>query len=290
MQKNHLKIWKIAHNEIYNFIKLSKIPFDEYNYKKYFDYITSIENITVFEHHFPQTKILGVTHIDNEGKTISYEKNSISVRQNFTKCHEIGHIILNHEGGFFTEQINNKNPREIEADYFSSIILAPDIILLQKILFDKKNFYQVTNELTISCQALIYRLSNLIQKYENIFYDKGNEIALEFKDNTSKNNKLIKILDKNKSKILNDFKETQIEPFKNLQYLIYNKKSFISNYDVKILSEQNIREKINHLYPDYAFWAYQNKGKVIWFCWNSLFLSKDKAIKIAKDKLFNEIY
>ncbi|PCH10670.1 hypothetical protein A9Y57_01960 [Streptococcus parauberis] len=289
MQYGHLKIWKTAHNEIYNYIKLSKTPINNYTFKEYFNYVTSLENIIVFEHHFPSTKILGVTHIDEDGKTISYEKDSIEVRQNFTKCHEIGHIILNHEGGFFTEQINNKNPKEIEADNFSAIILAPDIVLLQKILIERKTFHQISIDLKMSYQSLQYRLSNLAQKYGNIFYEKGNEIALEFKDSPY-NSELLKILYKSKEEILKNFQDTEIDPFKKLQYLIYNEDPFISNYEIEILSRKDIREKIDQRYPNYKSWAYHNMGKTIWFCWNTLIISKDDAIKTAKRILYNDIY
>lgn len=289
MQKNHLKIYKIAHDEIYNFIKLSNTHFEDYNFIEYFEYITTLENIVVFEHHFPKTKILGVTKIDEEGKTISYEKDLIEARQNFTKCHEIGHIVLNHEGGFFTEQLNNKDPKETEADYFSSIILAPDIILLQKILIEQKNFQQITDDLMISKLSLLYRLSTLAQKYEKIFYDRGNEISLEFKAHPN-NSELVKILDKHKYDILNIFKKTKIDTFKKIQYLIYNETPFISNYDVESLSKKKFREKISQSYPNYNFWAYYDKGKSIWFCWDTQLLSKEKACQIAKNTLFiNEL-
>ena len=56
----------------------------------------------VINHHFSNSKIEGLTIIDVLGNSISYEKTI--QKQNFTIYHELGHIILNHEGSYFTER------------------------------------------------------------------------------------------------------------------------------------------------------------------------------------------
>ena len=57
------------------------------------------------------------------------------MKQNFTLCHELGHFILEHEGNYFAESIDNQESLlEREANIFSAIVLMPDIVLLSKIL------------------------------------------------------------------------------------------------------------------------------------------------------------
>ena len=51
--------------------------------------------------------------------------------KNFTLCHELGHFLLKHEGGYFAESVDNKDSQiEREANIFSAFILMPDIVLL----------------------------------------------------------------------------------------------------------------------------------------------------------------
>ncbi|WP_227956396.1 ImmA/IrrE family metallo-endopeptidase, partial [Streptococcus sanguinis] len=87
--------------------------------------------------------------IDSQGISISYEEDCIQERQNFTKCHELGHLVLKHNGNFFTESLANKTTQELEADYFASIILMPDIVLLTKIFYQKKSYQEVMHDLSV---------------------------------------------------------------------------------------------------------------------------------------------
>ncbi len=175
MSELYTKIWKQAHQEIYSFIKMTKMKAENYTFEDYFNYIVEKNNIKVmphhfendlmkaenytFEdyfnyiveknnikvmpHHFENDLILGITMIDKLGTSISYESSNIETRQNFTKCHELGHLVLKHNGGVFTELQKNHTPIEIEADFFASIIMAPDIVLLYKILYQQASYRQL---------------------------------------------------------------------------------------------------------------------------------------------------
>ena len=81
-------------------------------------------------HHFTNYKIEGLTIIDQDGISLSYERDNPKVKQNFTLCHELGHFILNHSGTCFTESVENQeNVLEREANIFSAVVLMPDIVL-----------------------------------------------------------------------------------------------------------------------------------------------------------------
>jgi hypothetical protein len=116
------------------------------------------------EHHFTNQKIEGLTMIDEDGISISYESQNPQVKQNFTKCHELGHYILGHSGKQFTQLSSKKDTvEESEANQFSAYILMPDIVLLSKIYYRLDSFKQVMTELSVSADALKFRLQDLFR-------------------------------------------------------------------------------------------------------------------------------
>lgn len=291
MQSEYRKIWKFAHQEIYTIIKLSNISFDEYIFETYFDYIIQKNNIKVSSHNFTNKKITGLTLILNEGTSIAYRKSDIPARQNFTKCHEIGHIVLNHHAkiGAYPELEQNNKPKELEADFFASILLAPDIILYHKIIEKEKNFQDLCYELKISQSALFIRLSYLIQVLTNKFYIETNEIVEEFKNNPIKTTKLYRILNNNNNNIEEHFSSTIIDKQKELDYLFLTT-PFISSLEFEELLNKEYREKISKKYNNFKFWAIYNRGKTIWYCWNTQTFNKKTADLIANTLLYEEIY
>ncbi|MFQ7800858.1 MAG: ImmA/IrrE family metallo-endopeptidase [Coprobacillus cateniformis] len=107
-----------------------------------------------------------MTVIDELGISFSYEKDNPIVKQNFTLCHELGHFILEHEGDYFAESIDNQESLlEREANIFSAVVLMPDIVLLSKIYYSCDSFHQVQNSLGVSKQALFFRLLDFLREY-----------------------------------------------------------------------------------------------------------------------------
>lgn len=83
-----------------------------YHFHYYFDDCIQKFGIKVMEHHFTNRKIEGLTMIDEDGISISYESQNLQVKQNFTKCHELGHYILGHSGKQFTQLSSKKDTVE----------------------------------------------------------------------------------------------------------------------------------------------------------------------------------
>jgi Zn-dependent peptidase ImmA (M78 family) len=79
-------------------------------------------------------KLLGVLGVDKNGfRFIGYNKNMIPERILFTKAHELGHFILEHElkGELLTDtQMKVKNPQETEANVFAAALLMPKKAIL----------------------------------------------------------------------------------------------------------------------------------------------------------------
>lgn len=281
MSELYTKIWKQAHQEIYSFIKMTKMKAENYTFEDYFNYIVEKNNIKVMPHHFENDLILGITMIDKLGTSISYESSNIETRQNFTKCHELGHLVLKHNGGVFTELQKNHTPIEIEADFFASIIMAPDIVLLYKILYQQASYRQLIQDLNISNQALTIRLSYFLQTYSTKTKNDIHEIIDSYKRLTNSKNLIIDLLIESKDFIIKNYQNIIIDEIEIIDYYIDNN-DFITNQDLPILSEKRIQKNILIRYPKFSIWAYHDKGLTTWFVWNTSKISKENALKKAK--------
>ena len=281
MNSTYRKISQIAHQKIYEFIKLSQLDISNYHFQYYFDYITNKNNIIVFPHHFDNDLILGITMVDNCGISLSYEKNSIGTRQNFTKCHELGHIILKHQGKVFTEQVNNKSGSELEADYFSSIILAPDIVLIHKILYQNKRYSEISKELSISNLALEVRLTHLLQTYTTIPYPKIKGMISSFRANTNYKQRFIDCLVDFQQIIVSHYNTVTPKPLHLFDYLLEHQ-NLITQCNCPQLIEKEFQEQLLNQYNNIKIWSYYNKGKTLWYAWNTDKLTDIEAKQKAK--------
>ena len=147
-------------------MKEKEVSILNYHFHYYFEHCIRENKIQVISHHFSNHIIEGLTVIDELGISFSYEKDNPIVKQNFTLYHELGHFILEHEGNYFAESIDNQvNPLEREANIFSAVVLMPDIVLLSKIYYSCDTFQHIQNSLDVSKQALFFRLLDFLREY-----------------------------------------------------------------------------------------------------------------------------
>ena len=166
MDELYTRISKSTKHVLYQYMKNHGISLLNYNFNYFFQHCIQKYQIQVISHHFSNHKIEGLTIIDDLGISFSYEKDNPIVKQNFTLCHELGHFILEHEGNYFAESIDNQESLlEREANIFSAIVLMPDIVLLSKIYYSCDTFQQIQNSLDVSKQALFFRLLDLLREY-----------------------------------------------------------------------------------------------------------------------------
>lgn len=278
-QKIYQQISKKAHTEIYRFMKMNQISANDYIFQTYFDFIVKKYKIKILEHYTLNSLILGITMIDDYGISISYDENSIPTRQNFTKCHEIGHLVLEHEGTTFTE-INNSNKKdEIEADFFSSFVLIPDIVLFHKIVNQNTSFPTVCQELQISQEAFKYRLINFLQYQTKLPRNIAEKYTKDYRFKNNSSN-LIAIFNDYKSTIINSYQSVKIDSYLQTIKLI-QKNGFITQLDCTQLNNKDMQEKLlkqNNI----KIWSYYNKGKTLWYAWNTDKLTDIEAKQKAK--------
>lgn len=109
------------------------------------------------------------------GVNSSHSKN----RQRFTIAHEIGHLVLKHQGELFVDHVVMKRDgksskaidrQEIEANRFAAELLMPEALVLERAhalesgkagLSPDELISQLAKDFQVSSQAMEYRLTNL---------------------------------------------------------------------------------------------------------------------------------
>ncbi len=162
---------------------------------------------------FLEQVLHGLTVVDELGTSFSYERDNPKVKRNFTLCHELGHFILDHEGAYFAESVDNQEDiLEREANIFSAVVLMPDIVLLSKIYYNCETFHQVQNSLEVSKQALFFRLLEFLREY---YLDKDSEIKQAVETYIEGKNASI-------FRLFHDIREQIIEEFHQFQPSLIN--------------------------------------------------------------------
>lgn len=279
MRDTYLKINDIANHEIYRFIKLYDISRLDYTFEPFFNYMVENKKVKVMEHHFSDDVLLGITMVDRLGTSISYEIDCPPFRQNFTKCHELGHLILKHKGKVFAESKRNQNPQEVEADYFASFVLAPDIILLSKIVYQRKYFHELAAELKMSNQALETRLHYFLTYYCQHTQQVVNNLLNSYKRHHTKD--IVAAIKRIENHIIKNYEAVTISDKQKLEILLTTK-NFITNYDIASLENKEFQKEIKEEFHHIETFAYYEKGLTLWYLWNTKKLSQEEAKRKAK--------
>ena len=237
-----------------------------YKFDHYFQFCIRENNIQVLPHHFENHKIEGLTVVDKLGTSFSYERDNPVVKQNFTLCHELGHLILKHKGNYFAESIDNQeNLLEREANIFSAVVLMPDIVLLSKIYYSCDTFQQVQNSLEVSKQALFFRLLDLLREY---YPSKNNEIKQAVEAYIEgKNDSIFRLFHDIREKIIEEFSQFQPSLINQVKQRV-RKVGFTTSLEYPDLLNQDNWKAIKDNNGNLKTWLVYNKGKSIAYVWD----------------------
>lgn len=272
---DYFKIGEIAKQDIYQFIKNTGESLGDYHFSSYLDYYLKRYNIRVLEHHFSSRKIEGLTLIDKEGISFSYEKENSTEKQNFTMCHELGHFVLGHSGKCFTElRGKSDSVKEREANIFSATVLMPDIVLLAKIFYRKDSFQKVKEELAVSCEALFYRLVDIFQSLLPKDEIEIFQVVCEYYQGY--NQKIINCFFKIKENIITEYKKVGYDIFKRLIYELEINGFIASNNFPELLSNK-FRKQFGAKYSNVKTWVEFEFGKTVAYAWLSDKMTKKQA-------------
>lgn len=279
----YTRISKSTKHVLYQYMKDNNISLLSYSFDYFFQYCIQKFQIQVISHHFSNHKIEGLTVVDKLGISFSYERDNPKVKQNFTLCHELGHFILQHEGNYFTESIDNQeNLLEREANIFSAVVLMPDIVLLSKIYYSCDAFQQVQNSLEVSKQALFFRLLDFLREY---YPDKDSEIKQAVETYIEGKNASI-------FRLFHDIREQIIEEFHQFQPSLINqvkqrvsKLGFTTSQEYPDLLNQDNWKAIKEENINLKTWLIYNKGKSIAYVWDKEKFSDEEARKKAEIQL-----
>ncbi|MDN5032913.1 ImmA/IrrE family metallo-endopeptidase [Streptococcus sp. SP8] len=283
MDELYTRISKSTKHVLYQYMKDHDISLLNYNFNYFFQHCIQEYQIQVISHHFSNRKIEGLTVIDELGISFSYEKDNPIVKQNFTLCHELGHFILEHEGNYFAESIDNQESLlEREANIFSAVVLMPDIVLLSKIYYSCDTFQHIQNSLDVSKQALFFRLLDLLREY---YPGKENTIKQAIDDYIAGQNATLLLL-------LHSIKEQIIKEFNNYQTSIINKiepavskRGFVTSQELPELLNQDNWKTIKNCHDNLKVWLIYDKGKSIAYVWDKNKLTDKEAKQKAELKL-----
>ncbi|HEL2321552.1 TPA: ImmA/IrrE family metallo-endopeptidase [Streptococcus suis] len=264
-------------------MKMNDIKTYQYSYHSFFHYMTTKLNILVMEHNL-HNDIAGLSIIDKNGhSSISYQSDHHIYRQNFTKCHELGHFLLEHQGSVFTYSEENI-PQEIEANIFAGQILAPDIVLYGKIIIEKRTFQDIIKDLGISSEALKIRLKQILADKSNLSINEIESIILDYL--TRKNNDLKDCLEQLSNRFIQDFKMVEIDPIEHIEYLLEHN-DIVTSLQVPALENNDFR---NQLPTQYSVGWQFGRGVEFYYAWNKKQISQEQAQKLSNDTWFRLAY
>ena len=264
-------------------MKDNDISLLNYNFNYFFQYCIQKYQIQVISHHFSNHKIEGLTVIDELGISFSYEKDNPIVKQNFTLCHELGHFILEHEGNYFAESIDNQESLiEREANIFSAVVLMPDIILLSKIYYSCDTFQHIQNSLDVSKQALFFRLLDLLREYYP-----GREITIKKAIDAyidGQNATLLLLFHSIKKHIIKEFNNYQTSLINKIVQSVSNR-GFVTSQEYPELLDQKNWKTIKTCRDNLKVWLIYDRGKSIAYVWDKNRLTDKEAKQKAELKL-----
>ncbi|MDU7739459.1 MAG: ImmA/IrrE family metallo-endopeptidase [Streptococcus sp.] len=283
MDELYTRVSSATKQVLYQHMKDNNISLLNYNFNHFFQYCIKKYKIQVISHHFSNYKIEGLTIVDELGISFSYEIDNPKVKQNFTLCHELGHFILEHEGIYFAESIENQESLlEREANIFSAVVLMPDIVLLSKIYYNCETFQRVQNSLEVSKQALLFRLLDFLREY---YPDKDSEIKQAIETYIEGNNASI-------YRLFHDIREQIIGEFHQFQPSLINqvkqrvrKVGFVTSQEYPDLLNQDNWKAIMDESINLKIWLVYNKGKSIAYVWDKEKFSDKEARKKAELQL-----
>ena len=279
----YTRISKSTKHVLYQYMKDNDISLLNYNFNYFFQYCIQKYQIQVISHHFSNHKIEGLTVIDELGISFSYEKDNPIVKQNFTLCHELGHFILEHEGNYFAESIDNQeNLLEREANIFSAVVLMPDIVLLSKIYYSCDTFQHIQNSLNVSKQALFFRLLDFLREYYSGKEDCIKQAIEAYID--GQNAPLLLLFHSIKERIIKEFNNYQTSLINKIEQHL-NQRGFVTSHEYPELLNQENWKTIKASRDNLKVWLIYDKGKSIAYVWDKEKFSDKEARKKAELQL-----
>lgn len=280
MDEIYPRINQLANEQVYRFMKENEISPLSYHFSDFFDECLDKYNIKLMEHHFSNQQIEGLTLIDDYGISFSYERDNPEVKQNFTKCHELGHFLLGHSGSLFTELKGRSDSKhETEANIFSAIILMPAIVLLSKIFYRHDSFQTVMKDLSVSAEALKFRLLDIFRFYTDEKYDTIISTISAYQRGVVSG--VLRFFNEIKEKIISKYEVIKIDVTKMILKKV-EETGFVTNLDFEELLDWEFCKKIISKNNTIDAWQGYNRGSILSYLWLKDNLTKEEARKKAE--------
>ena len=253
MDTQYSQIKKVANHYLYKYIKENDSSLLDYDFEGFFNHMIKSHNIKVMEHHFSSRKIEGLTLIDESGVSFSYEKENPQVKQNFTKCHELGHFLIKHTSSFFTELKDESDSIfESEANLFSAFVLMPSIVLLSKIFYRNDSFSRVMKDLKVSAEAFVYRLRDLFSNETSYSLHEVNRAIQDYKNGQL--DRIVDMFSLFQSSIIAEYQQVMIDMLAKT-YRLLTRDSYLSDRQIYELKDKEFRQALEAKKIRYFLWS-----------------------------------
>lgn len=253
MDTQYSQIKKVANHYLYKYIKENDSSLLDYDFEGFFNHMIKSHNIKVMEYHFSSRKIEGLTLIDESGVSFSYEKENPQVKQNFTKCHELGHFLIKHTSSFFTELKDESDSIfESEANLFSAFVLMPSIVLLSKIFYRNDSFSRVMKDLKVSAEAFVYRLRDLFSNETSYSLHEVNRAIQDYKNGQL--DRIVDMFSLFQSSIIAEYQQVMIDMLAKT-YRLLTRDSYLSDRQIYELKDKEFRQALEAKKIRYFLWS-----------------------------------
>ena len=122
-----------------------------------------IKNLNLFaipfnKNDFTNKNIFGFVSL--EDGILAYNDSDPTVRKRFSVAHEIGHLLLGHPGQGGTFNLESKDPREVEANFFAAELLIPFDWIKTDLKEPEANVKTLASKYWVSELAMGWRIFN----------------------------------------------------------------------------------------------------------------------------------
>ena len=151
-------------------------------------------------------------------------------------------------------------------------------MLLTKLFYQKKTFQEVEKELQVSSQALKTRLVDFLDFELNLNRLSAYRIVEDYI--TRSNQHILNYFEQVKDFIISDFNDFEPTLIDKLSKLL-QEKDFVSDIDFPSLADETFIKQVQQVFPNVKRWAIYDRGKTIFYIWNSEQLTELEAKRRA---------
>ncbi len=154
----------------------------------------------------------------------------------------------------------------------------PAIVLLSKIFYRQDSFQKVMKDLSVSVEALKFRLLDIFRFYTDEKYDSIVRVISAYQRGLV--NTILKLFDVIKEKIISKYEAIKIDVAKIILKKV-EETGFVTSLEFEELISWDYCKKLKKTSPAVDVWQYYDKGKKLSFIWKKGGMTRTEAQRVA---------